>query len=66
MVKVKSKAVVLCLYVCVRIHHVIPRAGARDSFVVHLPDIGPFTKLAVWIAEPKVEAAAASSCTAIM
>ena len=34
------------------------RAGARDAFVVHLPDIGAFTKAAVWIAEPKVNAVA--------
>jgi hypothetical protein len=34
------------------------RAGARDSFVIHLPDIGAFTKVAVWISEPKVNAVA--------
>ena len=32
--------------------------GARDTFVVHLPDVGAFTKVAVWISEPKVDAVA--------
>jgi hypothetical protein len=35
-----------------------PQPGACDSFVVHLPDIGAFTKLAVWISEPKLDAVA--------
>jgi hypothetical protein len=32
--------------------------GARDSFVLHLPDIGAFTKIAVWISEPKIDSVA--------
>jgi hypothetical protein len=34
------------------------QSGARDSFILHLPDIGAFTKVAVWISEPKIDSVA--------
>jgi hypothetical protein len=33
-------------------------SGAHDSFVLHVPDIGAFTKIAVWISEPKIDSVA--------